>query len=152
MMAEIDKKRVLFLCTGNSCRSQMAEGFLRGLAGHEFDVESAGMNPTRINPLAIRVMAEAAIDISGQHSKAVDEQYGKKFDYVITVCDRAREVCPVFPGDVTRLHWAFEDPAEATGSEEERINVFRRVRDEIAENVRAFVGAYPSANMVTTDD
>ena len=137
--AEIDKKRVLFLCTGNSCRSQMAEGFLRGFAGHEFDVESAGVNPTRINPMAVQVMAEAAIDISAQYSKAVDEISGKKFDYVITVCDRAREVCPIFPGEVTSVHWSFEDPAEATGSEEERISVFRRVRDEIAENVRAFV-------------
>jgi arsenate reductase len=138
MSAQTKKKRVLFLCTGNSCRSQMAEGLLRELAGHEFDAASAGTNPTRINPMAVRVMAEAAIDISGQYSKSVDEMKGQQFDYVITVCDRAREACPVFPGDAKQLHWSFEDPAEATGTEEERLRAFRRVRDEIAERVRDF--------------
>jgi len=138
MSAQTKKKRVLFLCTGNSCRSQMAEALLRELAGNEFDAVSAGTNPTRINAMAVRVMAEAAIDISSQHSKSVDEMKGEKFDYVITVCDRAREACPVFPHDAQKLHWSFEDPAEATGTEEERLSVFRRVRDEIAERVRDF--------------
>jgi arsenate reductase len=138
MSAETNKKRVLFLCTGNSCRSQMAEGLLRTLAGGEFAVESAGTNPTRINPMAVRVMAEAAIDITGQYSKPVDEMMDQSFDFVITVCDRAREACPIFPGGGRQLHWSFEDPAEATGTEEDRLGVFRRVRDEIAERVRDF--------------
>jgi arsenate reductase len=138
MNAQANKKRVLFLCTGNSCRSQMAEGLLRELAGNEFDAASAGTNPIRINPMAVRVMAEAAIDITGQSSKSVDEMKGQQFDYVITVCDRAREACPVFPHDAKKLHWSFEDPAEATGTEGERLSVFRRVRDEIAERVRDF--------------
>jgi arsenate reductase (thioredoxin) len=144
MSAQIKKKRVLFLCTGNSCRSQMAEGWLRELAGSEFDAESAGTNPTRINPIAVRVMAEVAIDITDQYSKSVDEMMGRQFDYVITVCDRAREACPVFPHDARKLHWSFEDPAEATGTEEERLSVFCRVRDEIGERVRDFLGAQAS--------
>lgn len=141
MSAQTNRKRVLFLCTGNSCRSQMAEGLLRKLAGDEFDAASAGTNPTRINPMAIRVMAEAAIDITGQYSKSADEMKGQQFDYVITVCDRAREACPFFPGDAKQHHWSFEDPAEASGTEEERLSVFRRVRDEIAERVRDFLVA-----------
>jgi arsenate reductase (thioredoxin) len=144
MSAQTNKKRVLFLCTGNSCRSQMAEALLRELAANEFDAKSAGTNPTRVNPTAVRVMAEIAIDITGQHSKSVDEMKGQQFDYVITVCDRAREACPVFPHDAKKLHWGFEDPAEATGTEEERLSVFRQVRDEIAERVREFLGAQAS--------
>jgi arsenate reductase (thioredoxin) len=138
MSAQRNKKRVLFLCTGNSCRSQMAEGLLREFAGDDFDVESAGTNPTRINPMAVCVMAEAAIDITGQSSKPVAGMMQRQFDYVITVCDRAREHCPIFPGDARQLHWSFEDPADAAGTEEERLGVFRRVRDEIAERVRQF--------------
>jgi arsenate reductase len=133
------KERVLFLCTGNSCRSQMAEGFLREYGGSEFEPASAGVDPTRINPLAVRVMAEAAVDISQQYSKSVDEMTGQRFDYVITVCDHAREVCPIFPGAVQTLHWSIADPAEAVGAEEERLEVFRRVRDEISERVREFI-------------
>src|SRR6185295_18984069 len=133
------KQRVLFLCTGNSCRSQMAEGFLRELGGAAFDVASAGVDPTRINPLAVRVMAEAAIDISEQYSKSVDEMTGQDFDYVITVCDRAREACPIFPRAARSLHWSFEDPAEATGAEDDRLIVFRRVRDEISAQVHEFI-------------
>jgi arsenate reductase len=144
MSAQTSKKRVLFLCTGNSCRSQMAEGLLRELAGNEFDAESAGTNLTRINPMAVRVMAEAAIDITDQYSKSVDEMKGQRFDYVITVCDRAREACPVFPHDAMKLHWSFEDPAEATGTEEERLSVFRGVRDEIANRIREFLGTQAS--------
>jgi arsenate reductase len=117
----------------------MAEGFLREFGGDAFEVASAGVDPTRLNPLAIRVMAEAAIDISEQYSKSVDEMTSQQFDYVITVCDRAREVCPMFPRAARSLHWSFEDPADATGAEEDRLRVFRRVRDEISERVRAFV-------------
>jgi len=133
------RRCVLFLCTGNSCRSQMAEAFLREIAGDGFEVASAGTIPVRVNPLAVRVMAESAIDISDQYAKSVDEMAGRHFDYVITVCDRAREVCPVFPGDAKKLHWSFDDPAEATGTEEQQVSVFRRVRDEIAKRVRDFV-------------
>ena len=139
MSEQTTRRCVLFLCTGNSCRSQMAEAFLREIAGDGFEVASAGTNPVRVNPLAVRVMAEAAIDISDQYAKSVDEMAGRHFDYVITVCDRAREVCPVFPGDAKKLHWSFDDPAEATGTEEQQVSVFRRVRDEIAKRVRDFV-------------
>lgn len=139
MSEQTTRRCVLFLCTGNSCRSQMAEAFLREIAGDGFEVASAGTNPVRVNPLAVRVMAEAAIDISDQYAKSVDEMAGRHFDYVITVCDRAREVCPVFPGGAKKLHWSFDDPAEATGTEEQRVSVFRRVRDEIAKRVRDFV-------------
>lgn len=119
----------------------MAEGLLRDLAGNEFEVESAGTNPNRVNPLAIRVMAEIGIDVAGQHSKSVDEMMGKQFDYVITVCDRAREACPIFPDAATQLHWSFDDPAEAVGTEGQRLAVFRRVRDEIEERIRHFLSA-----------
>ena len=133
------KERVLFLCTGNSCRSQMAEGLLRAMAGDRFEVASAGTHPSTVNPIAVRVMEEAGIYISDHWSKSVDEMAGQKFDFAITVCDNAREACPVFPASVRKLHWSFEDPAEATGTEEERLAVFRRVRDEIAGRVRHFV-------------
>jgi arsenate reductase (thioredoxin) len=129
------KKRVLFLCTGNSCRSQMAEGALRELAGDRFEAASAGTNPTRINPMAGRVMAEIGIDISEQRSKSVVEMMGERFDYIITVCDRARETCPVFPGTAQKLHWSFDDPAAAEGGEEKRLEVFRRVREEIVSRI-----------------
>ena len=142
MDGQTTKQRVLFVCTGNSCRSQMAEGFLRELAGNRFEVESAGTDPTRVNPLAIRVMAEVGIDITEQRSKSVDEMTGERFDYVITVCDRAREACPVFPGRANRLHWGFDDPAEAEGSEQEQLAVFRRTRDEIAASINDFASTH----------
>jgi len=145
MSDDMKKKRVLFLCTGNSCRSQMAEGFLRAIAGDRFEVASAGTNPSLVNPMAIRVMAEAGIDISSQWSKSLDEMSNRKTDCVITVCDRAREACPIFPVAVEQLHWSFEDPAEATGTEDERLSVFRRVRDEIAKRIRDFASAQKSA-------
>ena len=104
MSAQTGETRVLFLCTGNSCRSQMAEGLLRELAGNDFVVSSAGVSPTPLNPLAVRVMAEAAIDIASQRSKSVDEMTGRRFEYVITVCDNAREACPVFPSATKQLH------------------------------------------------
>lgn len=133
------KPRVLFLCTGNSARSQMAEGFLRDLAGDRFEVESAGIDPKGVNPLAIAAMREVDVDISGHRSKTAGSLLGQHFRYVITVCDNANERCPIFPGVVTRLHWPLEDPAKATGSESERLAVFRRIRDQIGERVRAFV-------------
>jgi arsenate reductase (thioredoxin) len=139
MSEQETKKRVLFLCTGNSCRSQMAEGALRKLAGDRFEAAGAGTSPTQINPMAVRVMADIGIDISKQRSKSVVEMMGEHFDYVVTVCDRAREACPVFPGAAKKLHWSFDDPAPAEGSEEERLEVFRRVRDEIVSSVREFV-------------
>ena len=133
------KKRVLFLCTHNSCRSQMAEGLLRDLAGDKFDVYSAGVNPTSVNSLAKKVMKEIGIDISGQQSKSVDEFLDKGFDYVITVCDNARQTCPFFPGNHELLHWNIEDPAATQGSDEERLMVFRKVRDQIRENIRQLI-------------
>ncbi|MFA4980936.1 MAG: arsenate reductase ArsC [Candidatus Omnitrophota bacterium] len=131
----MNKKKVLFLCTGNSCRSQMAEGFLRSLAGDKFEVFSAGVKPTQVNPLAIKVMAEAGIDISKHRSKSAMEFIGQQFDYVITVCDNARQTCPIFPGKYEKIHWDLEDPAEAQGSEEERMVVFRKIRDEIKKRI-----------------
>ncbi|HUU49522.1 MAG TPA: arsenate reductase ArsC [Nitrospinota bacterium] len=135
----VNKKRILFLCTGNSCRSQMAEGFLRSYAGSEFDVFSAGTDPKELNPLAVGVMKERAVDISGQRSESVDEFKKERFDYIITVCDRAKEICPFFSGKTERIHWSFEDPASAKGSEKERIDVFRSVRDEIDESIISFL-------------
>ena len=123
------------MCTHNSARSQMAEGLLRHLAGVRFEVMSAGTEATHVRPLAARAMDELGIDISGQESKILDRFLGETFDYVITVCDDANEACPVFPGARRRLHWSFEDPAQATGSEEERFRVFRSVRDEIRERI-----------------
>lgn len=131
--------RVLVLCTGNSARSQMAEGLLRHKGGTRYQVFSAGTHPSVVNPLAIEAMREVAIDISHHRSKSVDEFAEEKFDYVITVCDNANKNCPVFPGQAKRIHWSFDDPAAASGSKEERLSVFRRVRDEIAARLSAFV-------------
>ncbi len=117
----------------------MAEGLLRHLAGHRFEVESAGTRPAGVHPLAVAAMKEIGIDISGQRSKSVAEMEGRAFDYVITVCDRAREECPYFPARCERLHWSFEDPAAARGTDEERLRVFRRVRDEIAAAIEQFL-------------
>ncbi|HEX4134427.1 MAG TPA: arsenate reductase ArsC [Bryobacteraceae bacterium] len=126
-----DKKRVLILCTGNSARSQMGEGLLRHDAGDRFAVESAGTKASFVRPEAIAAMRELGIDISGQRSKSVEEFDGRHFDYVITVCDDARETCPVFFGPAEKLHHSFDDPAAYHGSEEERLALFRRVRDEL---------------------
>jgi arsenate reductase len=133
------KKRVLFLCTGNSARSQIAEGFLRHMAGDKFEVYSAGVKPTQVNPLAIKVMAEVGVDMSKHRSKSAMEFIGQKFDYVITVCDNAKQTCPVFPGHYEKLHWSLEDPAEAEGSEEDKLKVFRKIREEIKDNVLVFI-------------
>jgi len=130
--------RVLFVCTGNSARSIMAEALLRQHGGDRFEVHSAGTIPKGINPLTLRVLAEAGIDAPWARSKSVDEYLGQTFDYVITACDQARQVCPVFPGVHESLHWGYEDPAEATGSEDERLAVFRRVFVQMGERVRQF--------------
>lgn len=132
------KRRVLFLCTGNSCRSQMAEGLLRHFAGDRFEAASAGTQPSVLNPGAVAVMKEIGLDISRHRSKGLAEFEGQGFDYVVTVCDRAKESCPVFHGAATTLHWSFDDPAEAVGSPEEKMAVFRRVRDEIASRIRTW--------------
>jgi arsenate reductase (thioredoxin) len=135
-----DKKKVLLLCTGNSARSQMAEGLLRSIASDRFVVESAGVDPSSVRPEAIEAMLEIGIDISGHRSKSVDEFAGQEFDYIITVCDNAKESCPVFPGKAVRIHKMFEDPpAESEGGHELRIKVFRKVRDEIREWLSDFV-------------
>ena len=134
-----DKKRVLILCTGNSARSQMAEGLLRHDAGDRFMVESAGTKPSTVRPEAIAVMKELGIDITGHRSKHVDEFAGQDFDYVLTVCDNAKETCPVFFGKAAKLHQDFNDPAAFEGSEEERLGAFRKVRDEL----RAYLQSNP---------
>ena len=133
------KNRVLFLCTGNSCRSQMAEGWLRHLACDRFEALSAGTNPVGVNPQAVEVMQEVGIDISHQHSKHVAEFQGRRLHYVITVCDHAQESCPTEPRGDVRLHWSFDDPAHAQGSALERVQVFRRVRDEIGKKSQGWL-------------
>jgi arsenate reductase len=135
-----ERKRVLILCTGNSARSQMAEGLLRELGGERFEVFSAGTRPSGLRPEAVEAMREVGVDIGGQRSKSVDEFRGQEFDYVITVCDNAREECPVFPGRTQRVHWSFEDPAAVAGDWPERLAAFRRVRDEIAARLGEWAG------------
>lgn len=134
------KKRVLILCTGNSARSQMAEGLLRHDAGDRFEVESAGTKPGGVRPEAVAVMGELGIDISGHRSKHVDEFAGRHFDYVLTVCDHAREVCPIFSATTVAIHRGFDDPAALEASEQDRLALFRRVRDEL----RAYLRILPS--------
>jgi arsenate reductase len=130
------RQRVLFLCTGNSARSQMAEGWLRHLAAESFDVYSAGTDPKdAIHPLAVQVMAEAGVDISAQRPKNLRRFIGEPWSFIITVCDRAKESCPIFPGDHEQIHWSFLDPAAATGSDQRRADVFRQVRDEIQQRI-----------------
>lgn len=126
----MNKQRVLILCTGNSARSQMAEGYLRHVAGERFEVFSAGTKPVGLNPNAVAAMQELGIDISGHRSKSVDEFAGQQFDYVITVCDNARESCPIFPGNGKRIHQSFDDPASASADRQPQ--EFRRIRDELA--------------------
>jgi arsenate reductase (thioredoxin) len=132
------KKKVLFLCTGNSCRSQMAEGYLRHFAGEKYEVYSAGLEPSKVNPNAIRVMKEDNVDISSFTSEDIKTFLNEDFDYIITVCDNAKESCPYFPANVKRIHWSFEDPADATGSEEKVLTVFRKVRDQIKKKIIDF--------------
>lgn len=135
----MNKERVLFLCTHNSARSQMAEGFLRALGRDRFEAHSAGTEKTAVHPLAIRVMAERGIDISTHSSKVYEGLVQHPWDYVITVCDDANERCPFIPGVDKRLHWSFEDPSRALGTDEERLSTFRRVRDQIEARIAEWV-------------
>ena len=135
-VAEGPRTRVLFLCTHNSARSQMAEGILRALGGDRFEVESGGTQPSRVHPLAIKAMAKRQIDISAQTSKNMERFADQRFDYVITVCDLASEVCPVFPGAPERIHWSIPDPAAVDGSERERLAAFERAADELLTRIR----------------
>jgi arsenate reductase len=134
-----NRKRVLILCTGNSARSQMAEGLLRHDGGEAFVVQSAGVEPTSVRAEAIEVMREIGIDISGQRSKSIDEFIGQSFDRVITVCDNAKENCPIFPEATRRIHWSVEDPAAVSGSEQARLEAFRAARDDLRERLGKFV-------------
>jgi len=135
--------RVLILCTGNSARSQMAEGLLRHDGGAVFEVFSAGTKPSHVRPEALAAMREVEIDISGHRSKSVDEFAGQAFDYVITVCDNAKESCPVFPAATKWIHWSLDDPAAVQGSEEQRLAEFRRVRDQLRSLLRQFAQEKP---------
>ena len=134
------KPKVLFLCTGNSARSQIAEGYLRHFASDRFEPMSAGIEPKGLNPFAVEAMREVGIDISHQQSKDVVSLLGQYIPYVVTVCDNAKERCPIFPGTWKFLHWSFEDPAAAQGSHAEQLGVFRKVRDEIIENIEREFG------------
>jgi arsenate reductase (thioredoxin) len=138
--------KVIFLCTGNSCRSQMAEGFARELGKGKIEAYSAGTNPTELNERAVIVMREIGIDISQQKSKAIDEELLEKMDVVITLCDNASESCPWTPPEIKRLHWSLKDPAKATGTEGELMREFRLVRDEIRERVVTFLREYQGQN------
>ena len=133
------KTRVLFACTHNSARSQMAEALLRGLGGDRFEVFSAGTEATGIRPEAATVMEEIGASLAGQRSKTIDEFRGQPMDYFITVCDGAREVCPFLPGSRTHHHWNIDDPSAVDGTDEERLDAFRRARDDIRDRIRAFV-------------
>ena len=140
--------RVLFLCTHNSARSQMAEGWLRHLGGERFDVHSAGTEATLVRPLAIQAMQEVGIDISHHTSKTLQQYLKQPWDYVITVCDAANEACPIFPGGKRRLHWSFPDPSKATGTEEEQLAIYRQVRNAIRERIEECLKEEASAQSV----
>ena len=133
------KQKVIFICTGNSCRSQIGEGLLRHNASDKFDVFSAGLKPSTVNPIAIKVMNELGIDISKHTSDDVNKYIVEEFDYIITVCDNAKESCPVLPGNGKRIHWSFKDPADVVGSEEEVLAEFRKVRDKIKSTLEQFI-------------
>ena len=133
------KPRVLFLCTHNSARSQIAEAFLRALAGERFEVASAGTEATRVHSFAIQAMDEVGIDLAGHTSKSPEGFLNRSWDYVITVCDSANDRCPVFPGRTTRIHWSFPDPSQATGTDQERLQAFRRVCDQIHARLRQWL-------------
>lgn len=133
------KKRVLFVCTGNSARSQIAEGLLRHISKGEVEAFSAGTQPQPVNPLAVRVMSEAGVDISNHRSKSVATFADQSFDFVITVCDRAKEECPRWPGQVDYIHWSIDDPARVGGPEDERLKAFRKARDELRQRITLFL-------------
>lgn len=132
---ELSKPKVLFLCTGNSARSQMAEGYLQQMGSDRYEAASAGIEPQGLNPLAVEAMAEIGIDMSHHKSKDVGVFLGQNIPYIITVCDHAREKCPVFPSTYKSLHWSLDDPAQAEGTHDERLAVFRRVRDELVRRI-----------------
>ena len=136
-------QKVLILCTHNSSRSQMAEGLLRELSNGHVEVYSAGTEPSRVHPLAIKAMAERGLDITGHTSRHLGEFLDRSFDYVITVCDDANETCPVFPGPAQRIHWSFPDPSAAQGSEEDRLAVYRTVRDSIEDRLQEWLASEP---------
>ena len=140
------KKRVLVLCTGNSARSQMGEGLFRAEGGDRYEVFSAGTRPGIVRPEAIAAMKEIGLDISSHRSKSVDEFAGQTFDYVVTVCDNARDNCPVFPAGTERIHWSLEDPAAVEGGEAERMAAFRQIRNQIHERVKAFFATLKSSS------
>jgi arsenate reductase len=144
MTAPEGKLRALILCTGNSARSQMAEGLLRHIGGTRFEAFSAGTKPVGVNPLAIEAMREIGIDISTQRSKSVAEFAGQEFATVVSVCDNAAEQCPIFPGAPQRVHWSLPDPAAVSGTEEEKLGAFRRVRDELERRILSFVNSVAS--------
>jgi len=133
-------KKVIIICTGNSVRSQMAEGFFKKYKSN-WEIRSAGTNPQGLNPLSVKVMLEKGIDISGSKSKSINKFLGQKFDYIITVCDNAKENCPYFPGSAKYIHWSFSDPSSVSGSEEEKLNAFRKVRDEIEKKILEFINS-----------
>jgi arsenate reductase len=139
------KRRVLFLCTGNSARSQMAEGWLRHLGGDDFEAFSAGTDPKGVNPLSVQVMQDVGVDLSGYTSKHLETYLQDPFDFVITVCDRAKEHCPIFPGDAERLHWSFDDPADPAIPKDQQLQTFRRVRDEIKQRITEFLSSQRKA-------
>lgn len=138
-MTPTSPSRVLFVCTHNSARSQIAEALLQQMGGADFEVHSAGTEETRVHPLAIRVLAEHGIDWSDARSKTITKYLGQQFDYVITVCDRARETCPVFPGSTNTLHWGLDDPSEVAGTDSEKVTAFRRTKMELAGRLRSFI-------------
>jgi len=139
-----NKNKVLILCTGNSARSQMAEGLMRKMGGNNFEVASAGISPTQVRSEAVEVMKEIGIDISQHLSKDVDRFVADNFDYVITVCDNANERCPVFPGHAKRIHWSFADPAQVEGDEATKLSAFRTIRDQIKQRIATFIGSSTS--------
>ena len=145
-------KRVLFLCTHNSARSQMAEGLLRSMAGDRFEAHSAGTEMSRVHPLAIASMREVGVDISGQHSKSLDDFVAQSFETVITVCDHAAETCPVFPNAKRRIHWSFEDPSGARGTEQERLDKFHEIRDKITAHLQTFIDEEDRRGRLSSED
>ena len=140
-----NKNKVLILCTGNSARSQMAEGLMRKMGGNNFEVASAGISPTQVRSEAVEVMKEIGIDISQHLSKDVDRFVADNFDYVITVCDNANERCPVFPGHAKRIHWSFADPAQVEGDEATKLSAFRTIRDQIKQRIATFIDSATDA-------
>ena len=144
----VDPIRVLFICTGNSARSQMAEALVRFMGGADFEAFSGGTEPKGVNPYTVRVLDEICIDWSGARSKPLPGFIGQRFDYVVTVCDRARATCPVFPGKHQTLHWDLDDPAEVEGTDEDKLEAFRRCRTEILDLVRTFVAAARAAHVL----